>query len=287
MELIPTYNPEQRTIIKEFIKTKFQETGSKGFILGLSGGLDSAVTAAIASEAVGKEFVHCFIMPYDDEMDRETVGDAINMAEAFNLNYQVVSIRDSVDSIISTANFTDVQMKVDTLAAGNVKARARMVTLYYHANLEDYLVLGTSNKSEILVGYFTKYGDGGSDAMPIGDLYKTQVFQLARDLNIPEKILTKPPSAGLVQGQSDENDLGMSYAQLDSILHGIELRLSLKEISEITDIPVGEVKRIQKMVHRSAHKRYLGMIPKLGLRTPGYDWRENVSLLSFSHESLD
>ena len=172
------------------------------------------------------------------------------------------------------------------MAEGNIKARIRMVMLYYHANLHNYLVLGTSNKSELLVGYFTKYGDGGSDAMPMGDLYKTQVFELARELGIPESIVEKPPTAGLFRGQSDEKDLGMKYSELDMILRGIELRLELKDISDITGFPLETVTRIQKKVHGSAHKRCLGKIPKLGLRTIGLDWRENVSLLSLSHETL-
>jgi len=206
------------------------------------------------------------------------------MAEAFGVDHQVISIRESVDSLIETANLSDIQKKVSMTATGNVKARVRMVTLYHLANLNNYLVLGTSNKSELLVGYFTKYGDGASDAMPIGDLYKTQVFQLAQELDIPEVIRRKPPSAGLVMGQTDEGDLGLSYAELDQLLRGIELWLSLEDISEITGTDITTVERIQKMVHRTAHKRYLGMIPKLGLRTPGYDWRENVSMQRFSRE---
>jgi len=137
------------------------------------------------------------------------------------------------------------------------------------------------------VGYFTKYGDGGSDAMPIGDLYKTQVFALAEELGIPDVILEKPPAAGLVPGQTDEGDLGLSYSELDRILFGIERWLDLEDIAMLTGIDLSTVQRIQHRVHTSSHKRYLGMIPKIGLRTPGFDWRENVSLLSFSRELPD
>jgi len=287
MNLKPSYNPEQRIIINEFLRTKLEETGAQGVVLGLSGGLDSSTVAVLAAEALGKEKVLCLMMPYDKEMDRESTDHALELVEKFGLDHRIISIRDSVDSIIDLANLDDVQKKVDMTAAGNVRARVRMVTLYYFANLNNFLVLGTSNKSEIMVGYFTKYGDGGTDAMPIGDLYKTQVFQLARELGIPDVILEKPPTAGLVRDQTDEKDLGITYQELDRILRGIELWMSLEDIEEITGIDIETVKRIHKMVYRSAHKRYLGMIPKLGLRTPGYDWRESVSLLSFSHEPSD
>ena len=219
--------------------------------------------------------------------EQQSTEHAVIMAEQFALEYEILPIKEGVDAVMNLANLSDVQKKVNTTAAGNVRARIRMVTLFYYANLNNYLVLGTSNKSELLVGYFTKFGDGGSDAMPIGDLYKTQVFELGHKLGIPKEILEKPPTAGLVQGQTDEKDLGVSYSALDQILSGIERWLALEDIAEITGIPLTTVERIQSRVHRSAHKRYLGMIPKIGLRTPGYDWRENVSLLSFSQEPLD
>jgi NAD+ synthase len=287
MDLKPVYKPEHRIIINEFIRTKFQETGVGGVILGLSGGLDSAVVAALATEVIGKDKVHCILMPYDEEQDKEAIEDGLKMVKAFGLDHQIISIKDSVDTISEVAGFSDIQKKVNMTALGNVRARTRMVMLYYLANLNNYLVLGTSNKSELLVGYFTKYGDGGSDAAPIGDLYKTQVYELAKELGIPESIRTKPPTAGLVSGQTDEKDLGLSYAELDQILKGLELWLCLEDISRYTKIPLSTVTRIQAMVHRSAHKRFLGMIPKIGIRTPGLDWRENVSLLSLFHEPLD
>ena len=317
MNLTPSYKPEHRTVIDQFIKTKVRESGASGVILGLSGGLDSAVTAVLAAEALGEEMVHCLIMPYEEggmesmkatggltgegeedrgrqgkegeggNGDQESTDHAVLIAEKFGLNYEILSIRRAVDQVLELADLSDVQRKVTTTASGNIRARIRMVTLYYHANLNNYLVLGTSNKSEVLVGYFTKYGDGGSDAMPIGDLYKTQVFALAKELGIPDIILQKPPTAGLVPGQTDEGDLGLSYSELDRILFGIERWLDLEDIAGLTGIDLSTVQRIQHRVHTSSHKRYLGMIPKIGLRTPGFDWRENVSLLSFSRELPD
>lgn len=285
MKLEPAYDPEFRTIIRDFIRTKIDESGAHGVVLGLSGGVDSAVAAVIAAEAIGKEKVHCLIMPYDDEIDKDTVEDALELVKAFELDHQIISIKEIVDSVMM--NFQDTMDAPSNriMAMGNVKARMRMVMLYLLANQNNYLVLGTSNKSEIMVGYFTKYGDGGNDANPLGDMYKTVVYKFAEVLGIPGRILSKPPSAGLFKGQSDEEDLGMSYNELDRILHGIELGLGLEDIASTSGSSVEDAIRIQMMVLRSAHKRYLGMIPKLGLRTPGFDWRENVSLLTLFPES--
>lgn len=285
MELKVSYKKEYRIIITDFIRTKVKETGAAGVVLGLSGGVDSAVVAALALEALGKERVHCLIMPYDTTVEKEAVNDALLMVEEFHLSGEVVPIEKGVNAVFDAIN-EDTHKEMRRKAEGNVKARLRMVMLYYYANLHNYLVLGTSNKSELLVGYFTKYGDGGTDAMPIGDLYKTQVFSLSEELRIPDKIREKSPSAGLFEGQSDEKELGIRYSELDRILYGIEQRLSLAEISEITGIPLETVERVQRMVYSAAHKRFLGMIPKLGIRTPGYDWRENVSFLPFSHKSF-
>jgi NAD+ synthase len=137
-----------------------------------------------------------------------------------------------------------------------------------------YLVAGTGNKSELLVGYFTKYGDGGVDMLPIGDLYKTQVWALAKELGLPERIVKKVPTAGLWKGQTDEGELGISYENLDCVLFGIERGQSDQEISRSTKVPLKEVKRIEAMIERSAHKRKMPHIPKTGIRTLGIDWRE-------------
>jgi NAD+ synthase len=128
----------------------------------------------------------------------------------------------------------------------------------------------------MLVGYFTKYGDGGVDIQPIGDLYKTQVWELAKYLKIPNEVVLKPPSAGLWIGQIDENELKMSYRILDKILVGLEQKMEIKEIAEILDVKIIDVERIKKMRKNSQHKRRLPLIPKVGLRTSGLDWRSPV-----------
>ena len=151
-----------------------------------------------------------------------------------------------------------------------------MMTLYAEAQSRGCLVAGTGNKSELLIGYFTKHGDGGSDLLPIGDLYKSEVFDLARELGLPEPLITKAPSAGLWEGQTDESEFGMTYAQLDSILKGIEMNANSYVISNRTGMEENEVKRIEGMVRRSEHKRKLALIPKMGARTIGIDWRRPV-----------
>jgi NAD+ synthase len=151
-----------------------------------------------------------------------------------------------------------------------------MVLLYMEANRNNRLVVGTGNKSEMLVGYFTKYGDGGVDIAPLGDLYKTQVRAMAADLNVPENIRSLVPTAGLYPGQTDEGELGISYASLDSILMGIELRLDRERIAERAGVPVSEVDRITARVRSAVHKRHMPPIPKLGIRTIGTDWREEI-----------
>jgi NAD+ synthase len=138
------------------------------------------------------------------------------------------------------------------------------------------LVCGTSNKSEILVGYFTKYGDGGADIQPIGDIYKTQVWELAKYLKIPPEIISKPPTAGLWKGQTDEQELRMSYKYLDMILSGLEQKIDFDDIAKMAGVKKSDVERIHMMRVKSQHKRRTALIPKIGIRTPGYDWRSPV-----------
>jgi NAD+ synthase len=165
-------------------------------------------------------------------------------------------------------------LDLDDKAVGNIKARCRMILLYTHANLTNKVVMGASNKSELLTGYFTKFGDGGVDFSPIGDLYKTQILELAKAIEIPENIIKKQPSAGLWEGQTDESELNIKYQDLDRILLGIELKLDAKDIAEKLGIDQSEVLRILGMVEKNVHKRKMPLIPKIGIRTLGLDWRE-------------
>jgi NAD+ synthase len=149
-----------------------------------------------------------------------------------------------------------------------------MVVEYYVANTEDRLVMGTGNKSELLTGYFTRWGDGGADFLPIGDLYKTQVWAMARHLGVPKRIVDKVPTAGLWRGQTDEGELGIAYDALDRVLLGIELQMDTEAIAEKAGVPLREVRRIEARVAATAFKRKPPLVPKLGVRTIGLDWRE-------------
>ena len=179
-----------------------------------------------------------------------------------------MDIKPSVDA------FLDPLGDSSPTSIGNLKARARMMALYHHANENGLLVMGTSNKSETAVGYFTKYGDGGADFIPLGDLYKTEVRELAREIQVPDDLIEKPPTAGLWEGQTDEGELGIKYEELDRILLGIEMSLTDGEIVERTGMSIEAVGRVRSMVQASVHKRKRPLCPKMGIRTFGLDWRE-------------
>ncbi len=241
-------------------------TRGKGVVLGLSGGLDSAVVLALCAKALGPEKVLALHMP-DAITPESEQRDAEEVAQLFDVALRVINIENIVNTIVSTTKLQSL------LAIANIKARARMLILYAIANEEGRLVAGTSNKSELLTGYFTKYGDGASDFAPIGDLYKTQVRQLARLLDIPEHIIQKNPSANLVPGQEDEKELGIDYVTLDKVLYGIELGLEKDVlIQKIGDEKA--VNRVFELYARSRHKRVMLYIPKIGVRTINTDWRE-------------
>ena len=164
------------------------------------------------------------------------------------------------------------------MARANLKARIRMAILFEYAFMKKSIVCGTSNKSEILIGYFTKYGDGGVDIMPIGDLYKTQVYELADFLKIPKNIINKAPTAGLIKGQTDEKEIGLSYKKIDIILSGLEKKIDIMTIAKDAKVEKSDVEKIKNMRIKSQHKRRMPMIPKIGLRTPSYDWRSPTQL---------
>ena len=198
--------------IVEWLKEQLSESGTQGFVLGLSGGLDSAVCAALIRKATE----NCLGLILPIESDVKDLDDAASVANLLNLKTQYIDLTAVYNNLVK------MLPGGDRVALGNIKARLRMVVLYYHANLHNYLVCGTGNKTEISLGYFTKYGDGACDILPIGDLYKGEVRELAEELNIPENIIKKIPSAGLWSGQTDENEIGFSYEQMDNALRKIE-----------------------------------------------------------------
>ena len=264
--MVPSADEETIEIILRFIKDKLDETGARGLVVGLSGGLDSCAVLKLSEMAVGKERVHALLLP-ENEGDRD-LKDAISFADDLKVKYEIIEIGPAVESLSSLLG------SISRNSLGNIKARTRMIVLHAYAYENGLIVMGTSNKSEILTGYFTKFGDAGVDFMPIGDLYKTQLKEAARIVGIPERIIEKAPSAGLYEGQTDEDELGLTYEALDSILYGIERDLDDDGIAADTDINIAEIKRVREMVRKSIHKRKTPVIPKIGLRTAGWDWRE-------------
>lgn len=223
----------------EWMRNEVESAGKGGVVFGLSGGVDSAVTAYLAHRAFGKEALGIMIPIESDPKDLE---DAMLVVEDLDLTHKIVDLEESFHAFLHATG-----EEVDKWAASNVKARMRMVTLYYFAQKRDMLVVGSSNKSEFMTGYFTKYGDSASDILPLASLYKTEIYELAEALGVPEKIRTKSPSAGLFEGQTDEKDLGITYAELDGYL------LTGKGEDRVRD-------RVETLKRNSAHKRIFAPI---------------------------
>ncbi len=253
MELLEGTTEVLDVFTKEFV-------GNKDVILGISGGIDSALVAYILKKNINKEKIHLYSLPFGKESN-----DVKRVSEFLKLPCERVEMNGS----LSFFN----KFSKDEKVVGNVKARLRMILLYAKANEYGGLVAGTSNKSELLTGYFTKYGDGGSDFQPLGDLYKTQVYEIARRYNFPEWLLKKVPSADLWEGQSDEKELGISYEKLDKILECLEY-LKIPDQCKDTGCTPKEIERIYALVQNNAHKRVNLYIPKVSFRSVGTDWME-------------
>lgn len=247
---IPNLNLEKtKTDITEFIKSKVSQANSDGIVVGLSGGIDSTLVAYLACEALGKDKVFGIIMPSTTTPTEDKIH-GIKIAQILGIDYKEIAIDSILNEYLSMT-----QLDENKLAIGNLKARIRMSIIYYYANANNYLVSGTGNKSEILIGYFTKYGDGACDIEPIGDLYKNDVYKLGEYLNLPQEILDKPPRAGLWNNQTDEEEIGMGYDLIDQILYlYTEKENENTEIAEKLEIPVDDVNMIITKVIRSKHK---------------------------------
>ena len=221
---------------EQWLSEQVRSAGAKGIVLGLSGGIDSSVLAALAHEALGRDGILGVIMPCHSISDDE--ADARLLASALDVNFTRVDLSGVFDSLCAGVGGT-----LDSLTQSNIKARLRMVTLYAFAQSRGLLVCGTSNKSEYETGYFTKYGDSGVDLMPLAGFLKREIRAMARELGVPERIITKAPSAGLYEGQTDESDMGFTYDVLDEYL----------ATGRIDDPKAKE--RIDVMRRRSEHKR--------------------------------
>lgn len=245
--------------VSDWLKARLEESAARTFVLGLSGGIDSAVVCGLAARGVGADRVLGVIMPSASNPDDAV--QAAKVASAFNvktLTVDLTSMAQSFQASMPTEMALDAlrilpldDADIDArrqLATANVRPRLRMTTLYYVANLVKGVVLGTGNKSEAMIGYFTKYGDGGVDLFPIIDLYKFEVRAVAAHIGVPQSVIERPPSAGLWQGQTDEDEIGLTYAQLDEALVAIESGDTFGIAPEVLD-------RVRTMNAVSDHKR--------------------------------
>lgn len=257
--------PFAAKILTAFIKEELAKFGFKKAVLGLSGGLDSTVCAFLAARALGPKNVLGLIMPYGTSFG-EDVRDAIGAARLLKIRHKTIDVAPMVD-----AYFKKYPTE-NRVRRGNKIARERMSILYDFSGREKALILGTSNKTELLIGYGTIHGDLASAINPMGDLYKTQVRQMARYLEVPAKIQKKLPTAGLWTGQTDEGEIGMTYAELDEILfHLVDERESKEELLA-HGFPRVKIEKIMSMIKSSEFKRQLPPIAKISSRTIGHDF---------------
>jgi NAD+ synthase len=254
-------------VITGFIGSQLGQTGFSRLVVGLSGGVDSATTAFLAVRAVGPEKVLAVRMPYSASA-AESESDALSVVDALGCQTERVDISPMVDPMLA---LVDGDANATRVRRGNVMARQRMIVLYDRSAAFDGLVVGTSNKTEALLGYGTLHGDMAAAIQPIGDLYKSQLRAVAECLGVPEQILSKPPSADLWPGQTDEDELGASYDALDRILYALVDRRWTVDRCVRAGLPADLVQRVARTVARMEYKRQLAPVAKVSLRTPGID----------------
>jgi NAD+ synthase len=262
--------------IIRFLRTHSERIRARNLIVGMSGGLDSSVTAALCAKALGGKRTLGLCLPEAETRSPRSIKDAEEVARKFGIRFKTL---DMTSLVQSTSNLLHASKKKDNVIPyGNLKARLRAIILYYFANTSKGLVVGTGDKSEIMLGYFTKYGDGACDIQPIADLYKSSVRDLAIHLALPRRIFSKPSSPELWPGQIAEDELGLPYNKLDSILWRLERWMPPKEISAELGIPMRMVARVRDRWLQSEHKRRPPLVIKLGFRTAGQDLRIPYSL---------
>lgn len=250
MDGIPTVTQDDVNNLISFVRNVVKKTNCSGVVIGLSGGLDSVVVTKLCVDAIGPDKVYNIFMP-----SRVTPGEdymtTAEISKVWSTEFSIIDIQPAVDSLQSVLLSTD-----DTaIDRGNISSRCRMIVLYNQARKRNYLVVGTSNQSEMMMGYFTKFGDGACDVTPLANMYKTQVRELAKLINVPEKIIIKPPCAGFWPGQTDEEEMQITYEKLDKVLYGFECDVRDKEISSFSGVPIEKIREIRRIVMISAHKR--------------------------------
>ncbi len=264
-----------RRVIAEFIRAQLRQAGFERVVLGLSGGIDSGLVAFLAAEAIGPEQLHCVMMP-SRTSSAASLGDARLVVSALGCSSEVVEIGGLMDAYFGTEGGAGAAgpeaLEAAPLRRGNFAARMRMAVLYDRSVTWGGLVIGTGNKTEALIGYTTIFGDSACAFNPIGDLYKTQVRQMAAAIGVPEPVIRKAPSADLWPGQTDEGEAGFSYPELDRLLHWrIDRRRATDELVAMGFDP-DWIARVDRMIATSEFKRQVAPIAKLGPRTTGVDY---------------
>jgi NAD+ synthase len=248
-------NLYMRAKIVRWLRKQVKSARAKGIVLGLSGGIDSCVVAALAKEALGASKVLALYLPCRSQSQDEL--DARLCSRVFGVPLKTVDLSKVYDALAA------VLPAADRMTQANIRPRLRMIVLYYYARKLGYLVCGTSNKSELSAGYFTKHGDGASDLLPLGGLLKTQVRRLAQELGIPQRIIDKAPTAGLWPGQTDEAEMGISYAELDAVIDCLERGIAQKLCAK-------KVAKVKRMIASSEHKRRPAPLCPFGPRGIGF-----------------
>ena len=253
-------------VLDVFLRDEMRRVGFEQAVIGLSGGIDSALSTYLAVRALGREHVHCIMMPYKTSSP-ESRSDAEEVIKDLGVSSEVVDITPMADAYFA------MNTEMDNLQKGNVFARLRMIVLYDKSHSKKALVIGTSNKTESLLGYTTLFGDSASAINPIGDLYKTQVRQLSDELGIPRSILEKAPSADLWSGQTDEKEMGLTYDEADKLLYYlVDCRESEEELI-VRGFGKELITKVKGMIRRSQFKRMPPVVAKISPRTVNIDFR--------------
>ena len=271
MNTILEYNNNHlETLLTGFIKNETERIGLGKAVIGLSGGIDSAVSAYLSVKALGKKNVFFLLMPYKTSSP-DSLEDAMRVVKALKADYRIAEITSAVDAIVSESG----EKNMSKIRKGNIMARVRMIMLYDESAARGALVIGTGNKTEILLGYSTIFGDSASAINPVGDLYKTQLRSLAKHLGIPEQILNKRPSADLWQGQTDEEELGFTYEYVDQYLYQrVDLRKSHDALIKM-GFRKNFMERVDRLIEMNQFKRVPPLIAKVSKRTVNIDFRYN------------
>jgi NAD+ synthase len=262
--------PDIKSKLVRFIDDYVEKCHAKGVVVGLSGGIDSSTVAALSALALGGKKVLGLMLPEKETHNATDLRHAELVARKFKIETEKCDITQTLQAFYHSIPIFDSREKI---CKGNIKARTRMIYIYYHANKLNRIVCGSSDKSETMMGYFTKWGDVASDIMPIMDLYKTQVKQLAKHIGVPQEIIAKPSTPALWPHQTAEVELGLKYKLLDLILYGLEHFATEADIAEQLNIKEVTVHKVKLRWLEAEHKRRMLLTMKIGYRTVGTDFR--------------